>query len=180
MANYVDSQGLPVTRSDIFYQDSQGNMVPVTAANPLPITYGSGGPQNPSYAVLIDGVSARLSSVAQTTAGVNVLVVSTGLPPITSLSAGTSAAGAGTVLDGATAHNSHAMVVTTGSVACTAGTVVLQGSHDNVNWVQLGTFSPTVANTSTVVAGSGAYRYTRADITVALVGGTITATLGMS
>jgi len=182
MANYYDSQGLPVSRADLFYQDAQGNMVPVSQGNPLPVTAGSGGPggsvSTPSYTTQVDSSG---NSPTVTLAGTTGLLnIATGLPPITSLPASTSAAGAGTVLDGGAAHTNHCMVVTTGSVASTAGTVILEGSHDNTNWVQLGTFSPTAANTSTAVSATGAYRYIRSRVTVALSGGTIQTTVAMS
>lgn len=69
MANYVDAQGLPVTRVDVFYQDANGNMVPVTANNPLPIVGGVGGAggtaANPAYFRLEDGTTSALATLAQ-------------------------------------------------------------------------------------------------------------------
>jgi len=74
------------------------------------------------------------------------------------------------------------MVVTSGP-GVSAGTVQLQGSLDALNWYNLGTaVSTTTASTvfPPVVIQNQATRFLRANVTVAITGGVISAMLGMS
>jgi hypothetical protein len=60
----------------------------------------------------------------------------TGLPPITSLSA-VSTVGEGSVLDGVVVRPNAVMIVSS-SAGVSAGAVTLEGSNDQTNWVTLG------------------------------------------
>jgi hypothetical protein len=102
-----------------------------------------------------------------------------GLVPVQSLSA-VSATGPGVVLDNEGVRNNHNLVVVTGA-GVSAGTVILQGSQDGVNWFPFPTtpvsISTVAANAIYAPAAPNLYpvRYLRANITVAITGGTISA-----
>jgi hypothetical protein len=103
-----------------------------------------------------------------------------GFLPVLSLSAVTAASTAGAVLDNQGVRNNHSlMVITSGTV--TSGTLQLQGSQDNVNWVNLlggsgfqqGLISP-VSGTSTTWLGTAQltpFRYLRGFIVSTIGGG---------
>jgi hypothetical protein len=115
------------------------------------------------------------------TAGTPVTPQTQGLAPAISLT-NVSAVTNGTALDGLSVRANAVLTVTTG-VGVSAGTVVAQGSQDNVNWAAISglTVSTTAASTTTtVVATSSYYRYVRAAVTVAITGGTISASVGVS
>jgi hypothetical protein len=119
-----------------------------------------------------------------------------GFAPLLSLTA-VSAAGAGLVLDNVGVRNNHNVVVTTNGTV-TGGKVQLQGSQDNVNWINLlydpGTATQISAQSSVVLPiGPGVpagqqipiflgisqlspFRFLRANVITAIAGGgTITA-----
>lgn len=105
------------------------------------------------------------------------LVVTTGTL-VSSLSLNdASATGAGTVADFGAAKTVVTMVVTAG-VGVSAGVVALEVSQDNVNWYRhvtsVTTNAPGVYQAGTLDL---AMRYARANITTAITGGTIDATL---
>jgi hypothetical protein len=103
-----------------------------------------------------------------------------GFQPVLSIS-NQSALTNGTMLDNTGVRNNHScMVITTGTVT-TGGAVQLQGSQDNVNWVNLlggsgfqqGVIVP-VSGTSTTWLGTAQltpFRYIRAAITTVIPGG---------
>ncbi len=101
-----------------------------------------------------------------------------GFTPVTSLSA-VSATGPGVALDNTGVRNNHNLVVNT-SAGVSAGTVVLQGSQDGTNWFL---FNPTISVSTTsanaTFVGTPAtltpVRFLRANVTVGITGGTITA-----
>jgi|ERR1700730_13375133 hypothetical protein len=102
-----------------------------------------------------------------------------GLQPLVSLSA-VSATGPGAALDSVTCRGNVIMIVNS-SAGVTAGSVQMQGSLDNVSWVNIGTaVSTTTANTvfPPVVATSQFVRYVRANIATPITGGTISASVG--
>lgn len=84
----------------------------------------------------------------------------------------------GAVLDNGSSKAFHTIIVTTG-VGVSAGTVVLEISHDNVNWfttaASVSTASASAVLSATVV--NAAAQYVRARISVAITGGTISATV---
>jgi hypothetical protein len=101
-----------------------------------------------------------------------------GLLPVLSLSA-VSAAGPGAILNNAGVRNNHSVVVNTNGTV-TGGTVQLQGSQDNVNWVNLLTTAlAPLSATAAVTAGTSQltpFRYVRAIVVAPITGGgTITA-----
>ena len=84
--------------------------------------------------------------------------------------AAVSAAGPGTTIDFTVAKaNVTAMVVVIGTV--TGGTVAMEASHDGVNWVYYGSVNPRTGVNQPLVTNVGAFRYWRANILVAIVGG---------
>jgi hypothetical protein len=103
-----------------------------------------------------------------------------GYPPLASLTA-VSATGAGTALDGLVVRANAVATVTT-STGVSAGSVVLEGSLDGVNYVTLGSAVTTSAasTTSTVVATNAFVRFVRARVATAITGGTVSASVGLS
>jgi|SRR6516164_818420 hypothetical protein len=104
-----------------------------------------------------------------------------GLAPVTSLTAASSTGG-GSVLDGLSLRTIAAMVVTS-SAGVSAGSVQLQGSLDSVNWYSLGSAVSTTSASTTftpVIVTGTATRYVRANIATAITGGTVTATVGVN
>lgn len=74
-------------------------------------------------------------------------------------------------LDNGQSHANHTMVVTVSSGTFTSGTVTLQYSHDNVNWISVAT-PPTLASNGTFAQTvNAAAQFVRASITAAIVGG---------
>lgn len=102
-----------------------------------------------------------------------------GVPPQKAFTAqSTTALGVG-VLDGGDAHSYHSLTVLTGT-GVSAGTVVIELSNDGTNW-----WGPTSNSVSTIAATTvygvavGPYpaQFCRARISVAITGGTVSATL---
>lgn len=105
------------------------------------------------------------------------LVTTTGTIVATTTLSAASSTGAGTVADfGAAKANISLVVIASAGVS--AGVVALEVSQDNTNWYRhvtsVTTNAPGVFQTST---NNLAYRYARANITTAITGGTVTATL---
>ena len=101
-----------------------------------------------------------------------------GFLPVASLTA-VSAIQNGATLDNQGVRNNHSLTVTT-SAGVSAGTVVLQGSQDGVNFFGFSpavTISTTAASTTTLATGATLtpVRFLRAVITATITGGTITA-----
>ena len=96
--------------------------------------------------------------------------------PQISLPAG-STTGTGAVLDNNGCCSSHTLV-TIASAGVAAGTVQLQGSLDNLNWVNLGTAitltASTVQTTGAAITGLP-YQFIRASVGTAVSGGTVAA-----
>lgn len=92
--------------------------------------------------------------------------------PITSIPSGSTATTVvPVVLDNGGARANHTMVITVSTGTFTSGTVTLQYSHDNVNWVSVAT-PPTLASNGTFAqSATVAAQYIRASITAAIVGG---------
>lgn len=105
----------------------------------------------------------------------NALLVSTGdLIATTTLSA-QSSTGAGTVVDYGSAHSYNTIAVTA-SAGVSAGVVAIEVSQDNTNWFRTNGAALTAPGvTSTTV--TGAWRYARGNVTTAITGGTVSATL---
>jgi hypothetical protein len=90
-----------------------------------------------------------------------------------------SATGAGTALDGLVVHQNATMTVTTSS-GVSAGSVVLEGSLDGVNYVTLGSPVTTSAASTTyqVTSTSALVRFVRARVATGITGGTVSASVG--
>jgi len=108
-----------------------------------------------------------------------------GFAPVQSLS-GVSAIGPGLMLDNVGVRNNHSVVVVlTGTSTAATGVVQLQGSQDNVSWINLlpatNLTNATAPNDQIApVTGTAVYlgvatltpfRYIRAAVTVAIAGG---------
>lgn len=107
-----------------------------------------------------------------------------GLPvpgqPLTSLPAGSAAAGAGAVLDNGIPRSTHSLIVTAAG-APTAGAVSLQVSNDGVNWATVATTAAiNAAGSYSANVGNFPARYVRAAVTTAITGGTVLATVASS
>lgn len=98
--------------------------------------------------------------------------------PIVSINAGGAVAN-GVALDNKSCRANHTMAAVT-SAGVTGGTAQLQGSLDGVNWFNLGAaVNLNAANTVFPLSvGASAARFVRAQITGAMVGGTVTITVG--
>lgn len=86
--------------------------------------------------------------------------------------------GAGSSVDLTVAKSQVSMaVVVNGTV--TGGVVVLEASHDNTNWVKVGSVGPMATGTNrSCQLANGVYRYFRAHIVTAITGGgSVSATL---
>jgi hypothetical protein len=104
--------------------------------------------------------------------------VNTGTVPAVSFAGGSTGGTTtgGTVLDNAVAKATHSMVVT--ASATLTGTVSLQGSHDNSNWVTLASVVNAAGPGTSVANAAGmAYRYVRAFTPAAVTGGSFQATV---
>lgn len=103
------------------------------------------------------------------------LVTTTGtLIASTTLSA-QSATGAGTVADFGSGKQQISLAITA-SAGVSAGAVALEVSQDNTNWFR-GTPVTQSAPGVTQTNQGGAWRYARANVTTAITGGTVSATL---
>jgi hypothetical protein len=105
---------------------------------------------------------------------------SLGVQPIKSLSA-VSATGAGTALDGVVSRANAVATITTSS-GVSAGSVVLEGSLDGINFITLGSAVTTSAasTTYTVASTSSFFRFVRARVATLISGGTISAWVSLS
>jgi hypothetical protein len=102
----------------------------------------------------------------------------TGVQPAVSINAGAGVAN-GAAMDNKSCRANHTMAAVT-SAGVSAGTVQLQGSLDGNNWFNIG--APVNTNAAGTVfplsAGATPARFVRAQITVAITGGTVTVTVG--
>lgn len=91
-----------------------------------------------------------------------------------SLAAGTTA-GAGASLDNGGCCASHTLV-TVATAGITAGAVQLQGSLDNVNWVNLGAaVTLTASSVQTVSVTGSPFQFVRANVSTGVTGGSVQA-----
>jgi hypothetical protein len=104
------------------------------------------------------------------------LVVSTGaLIASTTLSA-VSGTGAGTVADFGSGKQQISLAIAT-SAGVSAGAVALEVSQDSTNWFRATPVTTNAASTVFQVTQAGAWRYARGNVTTAITGGTVSATL---
>lgn len=96
-----------------------------------------------------------------------------GTVPQASIPAGSTAnpTGGPISLDNGQSKAFHTMVITVSTGTFTSGTVTLQYSHDNVNWISVAT-PPTLSSNGTFAQTVNAVaQFVRANITAAIVGG---------
>jgi len=142
--------------------------------------FGQGEPNVQAVTTFVDPTTGA-TNIVNTTQG---LPVGTGVPMIVSLTAGTSATGPGTALNGFVPHSTHTLIVLT-STGVSAGVVQLQGSLDNVNWINMPGVVPNSAGSSVTTNAAATvfaayvtgvpFQYVRANITTVITGGTVTA-----
>lgn len=126
--------------------------------------------------VSIDGGTAGpVGSVSPSGGLGNSLLVDTGVIVATTTLSAVSSTGAGTVVDFGTAHEQISLAITA-SAGVSAGAVALEVSQDNTNWFR-GTPVTQSAPGVTQANQSGAWRYARGNVTTAITGGTVSATL---
>jgi len=117
------------------------------------------------------------ASIAVPGSGGSALLVAAGTAAaVTSLTAATT--GNGTAYDfGAARANITAAIVVNGTV--TSGTVILQGSHNNTDWIPLVTSAALATGVNVDLSKTGvAYRFARAVVGTAIGGGgTVTVTI---
>lgn len=88
-------------------------------------------------------------------------------------STGTDASGA---IDFGTARANITLVITT-SAGVSAGATALELSQDNTNWFRRTAVTTNTASTVFQDSAVGAWRYARGNVTTAITGGTVSATL---
>lgn len=88
-----------------------------------------------------------------------------------SIPAGTTATGAGIVLDNGQTKAFHTMIITVSNATFTSGTVTLQVSQDNANWFSVATPPTLTTNAVFTQTTNVAAQFVRANVTAAIVGG---------
>lgn len=83
---------------------------------------------------------------------------------------------AGGAVDFGSGRANITLVITT-SAGVSAGAVALELSHDNTNWFRRTAVTTNTASTVFQDSAVGAWRYARANVTTAITGGTVSATL---
>lgn len=121
--------------------------------------------------------TADLAPSAASSQG-NALLVTTGILNAPATLTAASSTGAGTTVDFGAAKQCITIVVTSGA-GVSGGVVTLQLSQDNANWYNhTGTITTSTASTVFSVSVTGvAFRYARANITTAITGGNVAATI---
>lgn len=138
-------------------------------------TGGTGGTAaNPSFTSIVQGGNTANVAVPGPNLGAGLVTTSGTLISSATLTA-QSATGAGTVADFGSAKQQVTLAVTA-SAGVSAGAVALEVSQDNTNWFR-GTPATQSAPGVTQVNQGGAWRYARANVTTAITGGTVSATL---
>lgn len=131
--------------------------------------------------VKIESISGAFgTSIGTVVPGPNMgaaLQVTTGVQVSNTTLSAVSGTGAGTAVDLGAARANITMAVIS-SAGVSAGVVALEVSQDNTNWYR-STTTVTTNTASTVFQTSvvGAWRYARGNVTTAITGGTVTATI---
>lgn len=89
--------------------------------------------------------------------------------------AGATAAGPGSTVDFLTAKKTVTAVIVV-SATLSEGVVTIEASQDNLNWIPLRTCPMTDMQSMAVPLSDVAFRYWRANLAVAAVGGTVRVT----
>lgn len=87
-----------------------------------------------------------------------------------------SATGAGTTVDFGSAKQQFTLVMTT-SAGVSAGAVALELSQDNTNFFRVTAVTTNTASTVFESTAAKSFRYARGNVTTAITGGTVSATL---
>lgn len=132
--------------------------------------------------VAIDG-SASTPTPTKISDGTTTVVVSsigqmwvtTGVGGAATTLSAQSVTGAGTVVDFGSAKSNITLAITA-SAGVTAGAVALEVSQDNTNWFRTAPVTQSAPGVTQVNQG-GAWRYARGNVTTAITGGTVSATL---
>jgi len=149
---------------------------PGVVSSSLSVTNTTGGTAGTATFVKITDGTATASVAVPGTGGSSLLVATGTTAAVTSLTTATT--GNGTAYDfGSARANISAAVLVNGTV--TAGTVRLEGSHDNSNWIPLTTSATLATGVNQDVSKSGvAYRFARAVVgTTVTGGGSVTVTV---
>lgn len=124
---------------------------------------------------LSNGTSTVDVAPASPSALGNALLVSTGTLPASSTLSAVSATGAGTTIDLGSAHTNISLAITA-SAGVSAGAVALEVSQDNTNFFRSSPVTQSAPGVTSVTI-TGAWRYARGNVTTAITGGTVSATL---
>jgi hypothetical protein len=84
--------------------------------------------------------------------------------------------GAGSAVDFGSGRANVTLAITT-SAGVSAGAVALELSHDQANWFRRTAVTTNTASTVFQDSAVGAWRYARANVTTAITGGTVSATI---
>lgn len=103
------------------------------------------------------------------------LQVATGVLVSSATLSAQSSTGAGTVADFGSARQQISLAITAGA-GVSAGAVALEVSQDNTNWFRATPVTQSAPGV-TQVTQAGAWRYARGNVTTAITGGTVSATL---
>lgn len=129
---------------------------------------------NPGFVSVVQGGNTALVTNPGPNVG-SALFVSSGSQNAVTSFAAVSATGAGTVADFGAAKSNITMAITA-SAGVSAGAVALEVSHDSTNWFRATPVTQSAPGV-TQVNQAGAWRYARGNVTTAITGGTVSATL---
>jgi|SRR5882757_51010 len=169
----VDTAGVNV--ANVF--PSGAVKVTIDTATPPTVNQGTAAALASAWPIKFsDGASTVNIALPGPNLGAGMVATTGALISSTSFTAAT-AISAGTVADFGSAKANISAVFTT-SAGVSVGAVALEVSQDNVNWFRTGSPATLVASAvSNIAISSNAFRYARAAITTAVVGGTVSATL---
>jgi hypothetical protein len=138
---------------------------------------GTGGSAaNPSFTSIVEnGNTADVSVPGSVTQGYQLAVTTGALASVVSLNA-VASTGAGAVVDFGSAKAQISLAITA-SAGVSAGAVALEVSQDNTNWFRITPAATQSAPGVTEATKTGAWRYARGNVTTAITGGTVSATI---
>ena len=137
---------------------------------------GTGGSAaNPSFTSIVEnGNTADVSVPGSVTQGYQLAVTTGALASVVSLNA-VASTGAGAVVDLGSAKAQISLAITA-SAGVSAGAVALEVSQDNTNWFRVTPVTQSAPGV-TEATKTGAWRYARGNVTTAITGGTVSATI---
>lgn len=143
-------------------EDSTGDRLGVSTAGALQM-------------IPADSAGAANIAVPGPNLGSGLVTTSGSLVSATTLTA-QSATGAGATVDFGSGKQQITLAITT-SAGVTAGAVALEMSQDNTNWFRVTAVTTNAANTVFESTANKSFRYARGNVTTAIAGGTVGATL---